>query len=65
MNDHRNIKACPRCGGRYIEIEDYDGDFVYIYCHDCEDSIEIPQKGARHPGASTPTASMTTTTKSK
>jgi len=49
MNDHRNIKACPRCGGRDIEIEDYDGDFVYIYCHDCEDSIEIPQKGARHP----------------
>jgi hypothetical protein len=42
MNDFKNVKKCPQCGGRNIQIEDYDDEYIYIYCEDCDETIDVP-----------------------
>jgi len=40
----RTVRACPRCGSRNIQIEDYDREYVYVYCEDCDETIEVPNR---------------------
>ncbi len=42
MNEPKKPKRCPQCGSRNIQLEDYDDEYVYIYCEDCDESFEIP-----------------------
>jgi hypothetical protein len=37
-------KRCLQCASRRIQLEDYDDEFIYIYCEDCEESFEIPRR---------------------
>jgi len=43
----RTVRACPRCGSRNIQIEDYDREYVYVYCEDCDETNEVPNHEGR------------------
>ncbi|MFZ5980851.1 MAG: hypothetical protein ACOYVF_09500 [Candidatus Zixiibacteriota bacterium] len=46
MSKNKSFRSCPRCGSRNLHIEQEEGkDRLLIICEDCDEIIEMHNKG--------------------